>query len=255
MPKPNRLQIEAIRPETASLFTLLAVFPQLVPFTLIGGTAIALNIGHRLSNDLDFAYFGDKLPIDDIDSLVAELKSQGLFVRMISAPDQISTFKIRTGKKLLDYARDYMFGNTKVTFFAMGMQQTPILVSHLKRAAVLNIPDASFNVLSLDGLKTSKAVVLGQRIRSRDLYDLFILAKEHGYTIAQLLHDAATYGTNDDPEYYKAVLRGEIPLDIDDEGLEPVGVTTDLNVIYSFFDTQISLIEIDEAARIARESD
>lgn len=143
MPKPNRLQIEAIRPETASLFTLLAVFPQLVPFTLIGGTAIALNIGHRLSNDLDFAYFGDKLPIDDIDSLVAELKSQGLFVRMISAPDQISTFKIRTGKKLLDYARDYMFGNTKVTFFAMGMQQTPILVSHLKRAAVLNIPDAS----------------------------------------------------------------------------------------------------------------
>jgi DNA-binding XRE family transcriptional regulator len=105
------------------------------------------------------------------------------------------------------------------------------------------------------GFGRTNLTLLGQRVRSRDLYDLFILAKEHGYTIAQLLHDAATYGTNDDPEYYKAVLRGEIPLDIDDEGLEPVGVATDLNVIYSFFDTQISLIEIDEAARIARESD
>lgn len=255
MPKPRRIRLEAIRPETASLFTLLAHFPQLKGLTLIGGTAIALNLGHRLSNDLDFAFFGDKLPTHDLDSLVTELKSNGLSVRLISAPDHISTFKIRTGKRLLDYARDYMFGNTKVTFFAMGMQQTPAFVDYLKQASVLNLPDATFSVLALDSLKTTKAVVLWQRVRSRDLYDLFVLARDHGYAVTDLLHDAVTYGTNDDPEYYKAVLRGEIPLDADDEGLEPVGVNTDLDVIYSFFDAQISLIEIEEAARIARGSD
>ena len=256
MPRPSRIQLEAIRPETAGLFTLLANFPQLEAFALIGGTAIALNIGHRLSNDLDFAFFGDKLPTSDLDDLVTELKSSSRFpVRLISNPDQISTFKIRTGKRLLDYARDYMFANTKVTFFAMGMQQTPAFVEYLKQAPVLNLPDATFSVLALNGLKTTKAVVLGQRVRSRDLYDLFILVRDHSYAIAQLLHDAVTYGANDDPEYYKAVLRGEIPLDGDDEGLEPVGVNTNLNAIYAFFDAQISLIEIEEAARIAQASD
>lgn len=254
MSKPNLIQLEAIRPETASLFTLLANFPQLGGFTLIGGTAIALNIGHRLSNDLDFAFFDDKLPTSDLDSLTIELKSNGLPVRLISSPDHISTFKIRTGKKLLDYARDYMFGNTKVTFFAMGMQQTPAFVAYLKQAPVLNLPDTAFSVLALESLKITKAVVLGQRVRSRDLYDLFILAREHGYLVTQLLHDAVTYSTNDDPEYYKAVLRGEIPLDADDEGLEPVGVNTDLNAIYAFFDQELSSMEVEEATRIAQGS-
>lgn len=255
MPKRQRLQLEVIRPETASLFRLLAQFPQLGAFTLIGGTAIALHIGHRLSNNLDFAFLGDRLPTSDIDHLMAELKSSGLPVRLITDSDQISTFKIRTGKKLLDYARDYMLGNTKVTFFAMGLQQTPVFVDYLKRASVLSLSEVSFDVLALDSLKVTKAVVLGQRVRSRDLYDLFVLSKDHGYTVPQLLKDAATYGGNDDPEYYKAVLRGEIPLDADDEGLEPVGVTTDLHTLYGFFDRELSLMEIEQAARIARDLD
>lgn len=71
--------------------------------------------------------------------------------------------------------------------------------------------------------------------------------------MSQLIHDATAYGGNDDPEYYKAVLRGEIPLDADDEGLESVGVTTDLDTLYAFFDREISLMEIEQAARIARE--
>lgn len=171
---------------------LLAQFPQLQALTLLGDTASALNIGHRLSNNLDFASVTHSLPTHDIDHLIAELKSNGLPVRLISDPDQISTFKIKTGMKLLDYARDYMFGNINVTFFAMGLQQTPVFVDYLKLAPVLDLPDVSFNVLALDPLKTTKAVVLGQRARSRDLYDLFILARDHDYTCAQLLHDAVT---------------------------------------------------------------
>src|SRR5574343_865818 len=145
-----------------------------------------------------------------------------------------------------------MFGDTKVTFFAMGAKQSPVFVDYLNTAPTLNLDNASFNVLALDALKTTKAVVLGQRVRSRDLYDLFILAQTHGYSVAQILDDAVSYGTNNDPEYYKAVLRGEIPLDDQDEGLEPVAVNAPLEEIYSFFDTEISRLEVEEAARIAR---
>lgn len=251
----DHIHLEAIRPETARLFSALSAFEPLADLTLIGGTALALIIRHRLSNDLDFACFGDRLPTDAIDRLMVELKASGLRVQLITDPEQISNFKIRTGKRLLSIARDYMVGDTKVTFFAMSVKQTPKFIHYLTNAPTLNLPNTSFNVLSLDPLKVTKAVVLGQRVKSRDLYDLFILCQKHNYSVSQLLQDAVAYGTNDDPEYYKAVLRGEIPLDQDDEGLEPVEVMASLEEIYRYFDAEISGLEIDAAAQIARASD
>lgn len=251
MPRPT-LRLDAIRPETARLFAVLACFPQLGSFTLIGGTAIALIIGHRLSNDLDFAFFGDRLPTRQIDALISELKAAGLPIQLITDARLISNFKIATGKRLLNYARDYMFGDTKVTFFAMGAKQTPAFVSYLQQAALLPFEQGAFSILGLAGLKVSKAVVIGQRVRSRDLYDLLVLVRDHGYSVEQLLQDAQTYGTNDDAEYYKAVLRGDIPLDADDEGLEPVKLQITIAEIHAFFDAKISQLEIEEAERIAR---
>ena len=251
----DHIHLERIRPETARLFSVLSSFAQLEDLTLIGGTALALIIGHRLSNDLDFACFGDRLPTDAIESLIAELKAGGLRVQLITDPEQISNFKIRTGKRLLSIARDYMVGDTKVTFFAMGAKQSPNFMVYLSNAPTLDLPDTSFKVLSLDPLKVTKAVVIGQRVKSRDLYDLFILSQKHDYSVSQLLQDAVAYGSNDDPEYYKAVLRGDIPLDQDDEGLEPVEVKATLEDIYRYFDTEISALEIEEAARIARALD
>jgi predicted nucleotidyltransferase component of viral defense system len=251
MPEQS-IRLDAIRPETAGLFSLLANYPQLSRFTLIGGTALALIIGHRLSNDLDFAFYGDQLPTGQIDSLVSELKALGVPIQLITDANAISSFRIATGKRLLNYARDYIVGDTKLTFFAMGSKQTPIFVDYLKQARFLQLENVSFSILGLDGLKATKAVVIGQRTRSRDLYDLLVLARDHSYSVELILQDAQQYGTNDDPEYYKAVLRGDIPLDQDDEGLEAVGVQVSLDDIYAYFDERLSQLEIAEAERIAR---
>lgn len=45
---------EVMPPSTASLFHLLNVESEISDFYLIGGTALALHIGHRISEDLDF---------------------------------------------------------------------------------------------------------------------------------------------------------------------------------------------------------
>ena len=58
---------------------------------------------------------------------------------------------------------------------------------------------------------------------------LLDFAREHDYSLSQLLQDATSFGTNNDVEYYKAVLRGEIPVDYDDECLEYVGVSASLD--------------------------
>lgn len=94
----------------------------------------------------------------------------------------------------------------------------------------------SFNNIE-KGLARTSRTLLGEQIRSRDFYDLFVLANEDSYATSQLLHDAVTYRTNNDVKYHKAVLRGDIPLDADDEGSVPVGVKSTLEEISHYFDT------------------
>jgi len=48
------LHIEAVKPATLGLLNEIVLFPELNNFFLVGGTALALQIGHRLSIDLDF---------------------------------------------------------------------------------------------------------------------------------------------------------------------------------------------------------
>ena len=45
-----------LRPDTAGVWAALEGHPLLKGFILIGGTALTLRIGHRVSEDLGFAY-------------------------------------------------------------------------------------------------------------------------------------------------------------------------------------------------------
>jgi hypothetical protein len=83
---------------------VIAALPDASAFTIIGGTALSLQIGHRVSNDLDFAVFSEKLPTQKVDNLVAKLKEQGHSVNLITDPSKISVFKINTGENLLNFA-------------------------------------------------------------------------------------------------------------------------------------------------------
>jgi hypothetical protein len=56
-------------------------------------------------------------------------------------------------------------------------------------------------------------------------------------------------GTVDDPEHYKAILRGEIPLDEDDEGLQPVTIAVTMASVYAEFRTRLAEYETELARR------
>ena len=47
------LQYQTISPNTLRLLKFLMETPEFEPFNLVGGTSLALQIGHRLSVDLD----------------------------------------------------------------------------------------------------------------------------------------------------------------------------------------------------------
>lgn len=239
------LERTILPPETACLFDVLASRPELAGFTLMGGTALALQIGHRTSLDLDFGYFGERLPEGGIDRLMEGLKAAGHNTQLVTSPDRISRFKINTGQSLLDFARDYAINGVKVTFFAH--TRSPRQRAYFQQAGKVQEGEMAFDVLGMEGLGVAKTLLLAERVRSRDLYDLYILMRDHGLTMTDIETTVRELGTLDDPEHYKAVLRGRIPLDQADEGLEPIGLAADLHAIYAAFNAAIDTHEIEQA--------
>jgi hypothetical protein len=116
--------------------------------------------------------------------------------------------------------------------------------SFYKESLKLKLSESSrsFNMMGLEGLKVAKSLVLADRVRSRDLFDLYTLMSQFGWRIEDIIETATTLGTVDDPEYYLSVLTGEIPLDANDEGLEAVNMETtkEIENLYLYFKNNVS---------------
>ena len=250
-------KLESLHPKTQALFKLLATNPLTHGFILIGGTALALHIGHRQSNDLDFIFCepSGKLPVQKIDQLVWQLQTQGHKAELITDPAQASAFRINTGENLSGYARDYAIDGVKVTFFAANPQRQPKRFAFWSNAARNTQADCHFAVLSLDACKIAKTTVLQDRVRSRDLFDLMVLMQNHGYNLPTFFDNVRRYADGaTDGETERLILRGLIPLDRQDEGLQAVNVVVTLPEMYQFFDAQLTEYEAQMHAQNLRES-
>jgi hypothetical protein len=69
-----------LAPETRRVWEFLSSLPALGGFVLIGGTALAMHIAHRVSEDLDFIIVGNKLPRAALNGLVMILERDGFIV-------------------------------------------------------------------------------------------------------------------------------------------------------------------------------
>jgi predicted nucleotidyltransferase component of viral defense system len=233
----------SLLPETQAVFNAMAGSELTEGFLLIGGTAMALHIAHRLSSDLDFVFCqpDGKLPTGRIDSLIMQLRNQGHKATLITDSSQTAAFAVNTGQRLSDYVRDYSLDGVKVTFFSASPSAKPRRFEFWRTCARDFQAGCAFAVLSLDAMKAAKTLVLQDRVRSRDLFDLMVLMRDHGYTLEALFDTVARLADDtQDGENERLVLRGLIPLDPRDEGLQAVGVTLAMSDIYSFFNTRLT---------------
>jgi predicted nucleotidyltransferase component of viral defense system len=198
-------------------------------FTLVGGTALAVQIGHRRSEDLDFWLPRERLDKKIIAEIIYRAKDAGLDPRLTTPHHQISAAKIN-GVDLLEYAQDFMIGGAKVTFFS----RYDIPFRYFD--TLLRVQDAtcSFRIMGEEGLFAMKAHVIHRRVRSRDLFDLKTFLG-HGKTLDEVFLAASTADPACSPEYTSAVLVGEVPLDKQDEGFDSIGVTETIQDVYAFF--------------------
>ncbi len=219
---------EVMPRETAMMFQFLEAIPSLNDFVLIGGTALALHFGHRISEDLDFITALPRLPRAVLKNVEEMIRRDGHALVYRDIPASVDDFE-KAGMDLRDYSQTWLIDESvKVTFFTAD--------DHHKRVLVNPNRKDRFRVGSLVELSALKALVACERSKSRDWVDLFILERDHGFGLAQWKEAYDTAGLTS-AHFERALNRiCEGALLASDEGFASLpGATPSMDAITSHF--------------------
>jgi hypothetical protein len=192
---------------TAKVYAHLRHNPLLQSFVLIGGTALALHLGHRKSEDLDYVTLHPRLPRAALDELVRHLQRNGFSIAPNDDPAAYDDF-LEAGLDLGDYQRNLLInGAVKVTFFTSDAEMGRLLDTRPEQAI------SGARVATVPELSRLKALVASKRSSSRDWLDLYVLARDHGFSIAKWKHayDLAGLGSLDFETALNRVCSGKLP--------------------------------------------
>lgn len=103
------LHLNAVEPRTLSLLNKFQKIPELNSFYLVGGTALALKFGHRISIDIDL--FGKGL---EKEKVIAKLKQEfGKEFEYENTPDKWALFCYINKIKVEGLGKEYIIGHKK----------------------------------------------------------------------------------------------------------------------------------------------
>ncbi|MBS3772431.1 MAG: nucleotidyl transferase AbiEii/AbiGii toxin family protein, partial [Bacteroidales bacterium] len=145
----SQFNIDFLPGQTQKVFEELAEKQFINKYSLLGGTALSLQLRHRLSEDLDFVYDEEKLSINEIKRNIAKVFPEHLIIRQ-DTPWQI----------------DFIINEVKVTFFSGGSVAIPFNVGNY------TTPYKNINICEVDVIATLKMASIAQRNTIRDYYDL-----------------------------------------------------------------------------------
>ncbi len=145
---------EILSKEQIELLEVLKIFSS--DFGLVGGTAIALQIGHRESIDFDL------FSIDEFDNNVIKRK-----IEKFAKIDRTIV------NKKLEYT--FLINSVKFTFY-----QYPFKIKYDKNIeGIIKMPD-------LITLSAMKAYALGKRVKWKDYVDLYFVMKDY-YSLQEVV--------------------------------------------------------------------
>jgi hypothetical protein len=94
-----------LTPKAKRLWTWLSDQPGLAGFVLIGGSALSMRIGHRLSEDLDLVYLKETLPLKRLEQTFKKAQTAGFSLRPDDDEAAVLEF-LDGGLELHDYQQD-----------------------------------------------------------------------------------------------------------------------------------------------------
>lgn len=231
-------------PETDKIWKFLKEQPALDGFVLVGGSALAMTIGHRLSEDLDFIYPENRLPRQRLDVLLRAAGELGLDFNRHDDEAAVGEF-LHDGMDLHNYQQDFFVNNAvKVSFFAPDEPLRKILSSHPAKSKV--------RVASLSEIFKAKCLVSAARSKSRDWLDLYLLMRDHGFSIQDYQNAFREAGVPAQCDIGLARLCSGVP-QRDDEGFAHLLQNPpSMDEMKKFFVEQRNELEIDSASQAIR---
>ncbi|MCK4664555.1 MAG: nucleotidyl transferase AbiEii/AbiGii toxin family protein [Bacteroidales bacterium] len=157
---------------TKNIFNYVSRMDSIKEYSLIGGTALSLQINHRLSEDLDFCKWKlskfDK-PTINISFIEKELNDIGTIYK----------------KNILDFNQvDFIINDVKVSFYANQLYKSPIK-NHILLKNNLKVAD-------IESIGIMKLELILRRRTFKDYYDLYSILKE-GVLLKNLIEGAVKY--------------------------------------------------------------
>ena len=228
--------------ETEKVWNFLQEQPALAGFILGGGSALALNLRHRLSEDLDFVYPEIRLPRQRLEALQREAASSGFHFARNDDETAVQEFAA-SGLELHDYQQDFLVNQkVKVSFFAADAALRKVLASTNEKVRVATLSE-SFK---------AKCLVSAVRSKTRDWLDLYLLLKDHGFSILDYRNAFAEAGILSQCHTGLARLCSGVPGSGDEGYHQMLANPPTLEEIKTFFISQRDRLEIETAAEAAR---
>lgn len=162
--------MQGLSDDTNEIFQSVSKLNCIKEYILIGGTALALQIGHRLSEDLDFCIW----PLPGKSKIIwPQIRDELSLIFKLVEPDILGFDQV-----------NFYADNIKLSFYSNHLYRSPVLqpINFLNN---IRIPD-------IETIGVMKLEVMLRRSIFRDYYDIYSILKE-GISLKSMINRATQY--------------------------------------------------------------
>jgi len=201
---------------------------------LIGGTALSYHCSHRISYDLDICFpFSDTLPKLDFLEAFEE-------VIPLEFDKYVIDSVINEGEDIENLMQRYIIDGIKVDFVinpSSNIYEDKILQNNPA------IPYGTLRIASLESIFELKSLLLLDRNKIRDLYDVVYLIKHHGFKVKDIIDTIIKYRITYQPTEIIRLIEEKVADPLDVEGIvEPAMDLCEYNALQDFLHKEFSTL-------------
>ena len=200
--------MKGLSQHTEEIFEQISTLKYLKNYTLIGGTALAMQLEHRLSEDLDFCKWrkskNDFVRIDEWRQIADELATIGKIEKNILDDNHI----------------DFKVNDVKITFYADNEFKEP---KELVKQPFLN----NIKIADIKSIGIMKLALMLHRNSHRDYYDIYSILQS-GISLNDIVFGAADYTE------HRLKTKNIIAMLVDSEYVKIDTRFQELNPVYNF---------------------
>jgi len=200
--------MKGLSQHTEKIFEQISKLECIKNYTLIGGTALALQLRHRLSEDLDFCKWrkskNDFVRIDEWKQITSELTAIGKVEKNILDDNHI----------------DFKVNDVKITFYADNEFKEP---KELVKQPFLN----NIKIADIKSIGIMNVALMLHRNSHRDYYDIYSILQS-GVPLKDIVYGAADYTE------HRLKTKNIIAMLVDSENIRIDKQFQELNPVYNF---------------------